>query len=51
MTYAALGAKVDQFASVLAGLGVKKGDRVALIPPNLPIYPIAHFAALKLGPC
>ncbi len=49
MSYGSLGEKVDQFASVLAGLGVKKGDRVALILPNLPIYPIAHFAALKLG--
>ena len=49
MTYRSLGEKVDQFASVLAGLGVNKGDRVALILPNLPIYPIAHFAVLKLG--
>lgn len=44
-----LGEKVDQFASVLASLGVKKGDRVALILPNMPLYPIAHFAVLKLG--
>ena len=44
-----LGNKVDQFASVLASLGVKKGDRVALILPNMPLYPIAHFAVLKLG--
>ena len=49
MSYRSLGEKVDHFASVLAGLGVKKGDRVALILPNLPIYPIAHFGALKLG--
>jgi len=49
MSYRSLGEKVDRFASVLAGLGVKKGDRVALILPNLPIYPIAHFGALKLG--
>ncbi len=49
MSYRSLGEKVDQFASVLAGLGVRKGDRVALILPNLPIYPIAHFAVLKLG--
>ncbi len=49
MTYRSLAEKVDQFASVLAGLGVRKGDRVALILPNLPIYPIAHFAALKIG--
>jgi long-chain acyl-CoA synthetase len=39
----------DRFADGLASLGVKKGDRVAIILPNLPAYPIAHFAALKLG--
>ena len=44
-----LGKKVDRFASVLASLGVNKGDRVALILPNMPLYPIAHFAVLKLG--
>ena len=44
-----LGKKVDRFASGLASLGVKKGDRVALILPNMPLYPIAHFAVLKLG--
>ena len=47
--YGELGRRVDQFASVLASLGVGKGDRVALILPNMPLYPIAHFAVLKLG--
>ena len=40
---------VNRFASALAALGVKKSDRVALVLPNLPAYPIAHFAVLKLG--
>ena len=48
-SYRKLGATVDRFASVLSGLGVKKGDRVALVLPNIPAYPIAHFAVLKLG--
>ena len=48
-SYRKLGAKIDQFANVLSGLGVKKGDRVAIILPNIPAYPIAHFAVLKLG--
>ena len=49
ISYRKLGAKIDQFANVLSGLGVKKGDRVAIVLPNIPAYPIAHFAVLKLG--
>ena len=49
LDYAGLGRRVDAFADALAGLGVRKGDRVALILPNFPGYPIAHFAVAKLG--
>ena len=48
-SYRRLGQMVDQFAAALASLGVKREDRVALILPNLPVYPVAHFAAMKLG--
>lgn len=47
--YAELRRMVDRFADGLAELGVRKGDRVAIILPNIPAYPIAHFAVLKLG--
>jgi long-chain acyl-CoA synthetase len=47
--YRQLGKLVDRFADALADLGVKKGDRVALIMPNFPAYPIAHFAVCRLG--
>ncbi len=47
--YAELRRLVDRFADGLAELGVRKGDRVAIILPNIPAYPIAHFAVLKLG--
>jgi len=47
--YAGLKRLVDRFADGLASMGVRRGDRVAIILPNLPAYPIAHFAALKLG--
>jgi long-chain acyl-CoA synthetase len=47
--YRELGRLVDRFANALGSLGVKKGDRVALILPNIPAYPIAHFAVMKLG--
>ncbi len=49
ITYGKLGRLVDRFAAALAGIGVRKGDRVALILPNIPAYPIAHFAVMKLG--
>ncbi len=49
LTYLELNRRVDALADALAGLGVHKGDRVALILPNFPGYPIAHFAVAKLG--
>ena len=48
-TYRQLRAQVDAFAGALAGLGVTKGDRVALVLPNCPQNVIAFFAALRLG--
>ncbi|MGO9512075.1 MAG: AMP-binding protein [Steroidobacteraceae bacterium] len=36
-----------QFAAYLVGLGLAKGDRVALMMPNLLQYPIALFGALR----
>ncbi len=49
MSYRKLGKLVDRFAAALHELGVSRGDRVALILPNLPLYPIAHFAVIQLG--
>jgi long-chain acyl-CoA synthetase len=49
MTYRALVSAVDQFAGALHDLGIRKGDRVALILPNCPQNVIAFFAALRLG--
>lgn len=49
ISYQKLGRLVERFAAGLAALGVGPGDRVALILPNLPAYPIAHFAVLRQG--
>jgi long-chain acyl-CoA synthetase len=39
----------DAFAAALAGLGVAKGDRVALLLPNCPQFLIAELGAWKAG--
>lgn len=49
ITYAGLQSQVEKLAAALEGLGVKKGDRVAIHLPNCPQFPIAFYAALSLG--
>ncbi len=49
ISYGELNQKVNTFASVLADLGVRKGDRVALYLLNSPQFVIAYFGALKAG--
>ncbi len=39
----------DAFAAGLLKLGVRKGDRVALVLPNCPQFLIAEFGAWKVG--
>jgi long-chain acyl-CoA synthetase len=48
-TYRELNELVDRFANALYQLGVRKGERVALMLPNSPQFVIAFFAAMKLG--
>ena len=49
LTYRQLMDQVNRFAAAMAALGVKKGDRVALMLPNLPQFVISFYGALKLG--
>jgi long-chain acyl-CoA synthetase len=49
LTYRELLAEVERFSSVLAGLGVQRGDRVGLLLPNSPQYVIAWYACQRLG--
>jgi long-chain acyl-CoA synthetase len=49
ISYRALLEEVERFSGVLAGLGVRKGDRVGLLLPNSPQYVIAWYAAVRLG--
>jgi len=48
-TYGQLDALSNQVASSLKAAGLKKGDRVGLMLPNVPQFPIAYFAILKAG--
>jgi long-chain acyl-CoA synthetase len=48
-TYAQLEAASNQVAQGLVAAGVAPGDRVGLMLPNVPQFPIAYFGILKAG--
>ncbi len=49
LTYHALHREVCQFANVLKGLGVKKGDRVGIYLPMIPEAAVAMLACARIG--
>lgn len=49
LTFEDVDRQSQAFASYLQELGVQKGDRVALIMPNVLAYPVALFGALRAG--
>ncbi|MEI6003062.1 AMP-binding protein [Paraburkholderia bengalensis] len=49
LTYGELARKATAFAVYLQSIGVKPGDRVAIMLPNTFQYPVALFGALKAG--
>jgi long-chain acyl-CoA synthetase len=49
LTYQQLDRRVNQFAHALHGLGVRPGERVMVVLPNMPQMIIAYYAALKIG--
>jgi long-chain acyl-CoA synthetase len=49
ITYQELARMASRLASGLNGLGVKKGDRVALFLPNIPEFVISYLGILKIG--
>ncbi|CAB3394020.1 long-chain-fatty-acid--CoA ligase [Kyrpidia spormannii] len=49
LTYAQLDDLADRFATLLAGWGVDKGDRVAVYVQNNPQFLIAQYGAWKRG--
>jgi long-chain acyl-CoA synthetase len=49
LTYSEVKAQADRLATALAGLGIRKGDRVGIMLPNCPQYLISFFAIVQLG--
>jgi long-chain acyl-CoA synthetase len=48
-TYASLGDQINRAAAGLVALGVRAGDRVALVLPNCPQHVIAFYAVIRIG--
>jgi long-chain acyl-CoA synthetase len=48
-TYARFWEEAGRLAGSFVREGLRRGDRVALYLPNCPAYPIAYYAALRLG--
>ncbi len=48
-TYGELYRQVLAFAGALQRLGIRKGDRVAVMLPNIPEFPLVYFGILRLG--
>jgi long-chain acyl-CoA synthetase len=49
ISYRQMNEITDRVAAALAGLGVKKGDRVGIFMPNTPQFVMAYFGILKAG--
>ncbi len=49
ISYAELGRKIEGFVSLLDILGVKKGDKIAVIGENMPNWGIAFLSVISMG--
>src|SRR4029450_2177470 len=49
LSYATLDLAAGRLATILSGRGVKSGDRVAMIMPNVLYFPIVYYAILRIG--
>ncbi len=48
-TYGDMGEDINKLARVLIGLGVKKGDKVAILGTNMPNWGVSFFAVSVVG--
>ncbi len=49
LSYAQINGAANQVANALNGIGLKRGDKVALTCVNAPYFPIIYFGILKAG--
>ena len=49
ISYADLNSRIERAANGLAASGIAKGDRVALLVPNIPEFVVAYYAILRCG--
>ena len=48
-TYAEFHGRVNRLAGALKRAGIQKGDRVAVVAPNVPCMLEGHFGPLRIG--
>lgn len=48
-SYAGMNAAANKVANALISLGVRRGETVAIMAPNITEFPIIYFGALKMG--
>jgi long-chain acyl-CoA synthetase len=49
LNYRQMHGAINQIANGLVDAGIGKGDNVALSCPNIPFFPLAYYAILKVG--
>ena len=49
LTYGALDDASARLATLLAAKGMKRGDRVGVMLPNVPQFPVAYYGVLRAG--
>ena len=49
MTYGQLASEVNRFGNALLSFGMRMGDRVAMLMPDMEYYPVVFFGSVKAG--
>ena len=49
LSYSAMDMVSQKVAGLLRAKGIEQGDRVAIMLPNVPHFPMVYFGSLRLG--
>jgi long-chain acyl-CoA synthetase len=49
LSYAELDERSARLAALLAEKGIERGDRVGVMLPNVPEFPVAYYGVLRAG--